>query len=121
MSRAEWGNWYYSTGNVDGMSFQSGSDRHIRQTFIDKGKLENKNDKKFRRIHDDWPCFGFAVDLGAVTNDMREILFTIGLAQDKAIQFLGKNGLVEVPSLWKSYWPKETDAVCFTPTHYFEH
>ena len=58
--------------------------------------------------------FGFAVDLGAVTREARETLFTIGLAQEKAIQFLGKDGLVDVPSLWKSYWPKETDAVRIT-------
>lgn len=98
------------------MSFQSGSDRRIRQTFMDKGKLENKKDTNFRRIHDDWPCFGFAIDLGSVTRDKKEILFTIGLAQEEAIQFLGKDGLVEVPSLWKSYWPNETDAVSFPLT-----
>jgi len=58
-----------------------------------------------------YPTFGFAVDLGSVSSTPVSTLFTIGLAQEQAVQFDGAQGNVNVPSLWTSYYPTELDAV----------
>lgn len=56
--------------------------------------------------------FAFSKDLGSVGGDSVSALFSIGLAQDNAISFSGKgDSMASVPSLWKSYFPKATDAV----------
>jgi len=110
--RAEWGNWYYST-DAGGLTHQSGSDRSVRGAFRDKGELGNSKDTNFRAISNDWPVFGFAVDLGSVGSSPASTLFTIGLAQEIAIQFLGANGLNNVPSLWTDYFDNELAALSF--------
>lgn len=109
--QAEWGDWYWSTKVVSGLSFQSGRDQSVRGVFSDTGALPNTKDTNYRAIRDQWPVFGFAVNLGLVAAEPVSTLFTLGLTQDLAIQFLGKDGLVPVPSLWKSYFEKDTDAV----------
>jgi len=108
--QAEWGNWYWATKNVAGLTHQSGPDRSVRDVFKDTGKLQNTKDTNYRPIRDNWPVFGFSVDLGSVTGPINT-LFSLGLAQELAIQFLGKDGLAPVPSLWKTYFSKDTDAV----------
>jgi hypothetical protein len=40
-------------------------------------------------------------------------LFSVGLCQDDAIQFLGAGGLRNVPSLWKSYFGDDLGALSF--------
>lgn len=68
-------------------------------------------DTNFRAINNKYPTFGFAVDLGSVSSTPISTLFTIGLAQEQAVQFDGAQGDVSVPSLWTSYYPTELDAV----------
>jgi hypothetical protein len=40
-------------------------------------------------------------------------LFSLGLCQDDAVQFLGADGLVTLPSLWKGYFADDIDALTF--------
>ncbi|KAJ2990661.1 hypothetical protein NUW58_g2838 [Xylaria curta] len=109
-----WGNFYWSTGNTNGLTFQSGADTDVRGTFKSKGVLPNTKDTNFRAINSNWPVFGFAKDLGSVSKNSVDTLFTIGLTQDNAIQLLGEgSGLTTYPSLWKSYFKSELAAVTF--------
>ncbi|KAF2646103.1 glutaminase GtaA [Massarina eburnea CBS 473.64] len=117
--RAEWGNIYYAT-DADGLTYQSGSDVDVRGAFTSNGKLTNTKDTNFRIIQDNWPVFGYAVDLGTVGSSVKETLFTIGLYQDQAIQFLGANGQTILPSLWASYFSDELAALSFFYQDYSE-
>lgn len=109
--QAEWGYYYWATKNEKGMTYQSGQDVVVRGQFINNGTLANTQDSNYRAINDDWPVFGFSFDLGSVGSRAANALFTIGLCQDQAIQFLGSNGIESVPSLWTSYFSHDTDAV----------
>ena len=111
--RAEWGNIYYATESKDQTSFQSGEDNLLRYTFARSGKLASSQDTNFRPIRSEWPVFGYAVDLGYVGRAPISTLFTVGLCQEKAVHFLGKEGLTVLPSLWKSYFENELDALSF--------
>lgn len=58
--------------------------------------------------------FGFAKDLGTVSGNAVNTLFTIGLTQDDAIKLLGEGtDLTTYPSLWKSYFDSDLAAVTF--------
>jgi hypothetical protein len=91
----------------------SGSDVDVRGAFNATGKLKNSKDIKFRAINDAWPVFGYAIDLGSVGSKATSNLFSIGLCQSDAIQFLGKDGLRNVPSLWKSEHNDDLAALSF--------
>lgn len=112
--RAEWGTWYWSTTVGKRMSYQSGADTTVRTQFINNGNLTNTKDTNFRAIDNNYPVFGFSHDLGDVTTATTTRLFTIGLYQEQAIQFLGLQRDVQiVPSLWTSYFTTATDAAIF--------
>jgi hypothetical protein len=108
---AEWGSVYWATDKNDGLTVQSGADYDVRSAFARDGKLGGSQDSNFRSINDNWPVFGFANDFGNVGSNAQNQLFTIGLLQQNAVQFLGSNGLVKLPSLWTSYFSNEVDAV----------
>ena len=97
------------------MTYQSGIDDDVRGAFSENGKLNNAKDPNFRAISDQWPVFGFSHDLGSV-QDTVSTLFTIGLAQEHAIQYNGasKDSHAQ-PSLWKSYFNTGADAVSIVP------
>lgn len=109
-NQADWGNWYWSTANVAGLTYQNGADVDVRGAFVTNGKLANSQDTNYRAIDQDWPVFGFASDLGSVTSAVRTV-YTLGLTQEEAIQFDGETGVVPLSSLWTSYFKSETDAV----------
>ena len=109
--QSEYGSWYWATDNVASLSHQSGSDIDVRGAFTSTGKLSNTEDTKFRPIQQSYPTFGFAVGLGAVTSTPISTLFTLGHAQEQAVQFNGAKGIVTLPTLWKRYYPTELDAV----------
>ncbi|RDW75997.1 glutaminase GtaA [Coleophoma crateriformis] len=120
--QADWGNWYWSTKNVAGMTYQSGSDATVREAFELNGKLANTQDTNFRAINNNWPVFGYAIDLGTIGKsasgigavDLVSTVFTLGLTQDMAAQFVGQSMTeVQVPSLWTSYFDTELAAVSF--------
>ena len=109
--QSEYGSWYWATDNVAGLSHQSGSDIEVRRAFTSTGKLSNTEDRKFRPIKQSYPTFGFAVGLGAVASNPVRTLFTLGHAQEQAVQFNGAKGIVTLPTLWKSYYSNELNAV----------
>jgi len=109
--QTDFGSWYWATDNVAKLTHQSGSDTEVRGAFTSKGALANTDDTNFRAINNRYPTFGFSVDLGSVSSTPVSTLFTIGLAQEQAVQFDGAKGIVSVPSLWTSYYPTELDAV----------
>ncbi|TAQ88111.1 hypothetical protein B7494_g3561 [Chlorociboria aeruginascens] len=108
--KADWGYWYWATDNAVNLTYQSGNAVALRSAFQTVGKLSDSSDTNYRPIGQDWPTFGFAVNIGTVQGDSVSTLFTIGLAQDDAVQFDGADGIVSVPSLWTSYFSKDTDA-----------
>lgn len=101
------------TENVVGLTYASGSDVDVRGAFTSSGVLNNTQDTNFRAIDDDYPVFGFAVDLGSVGSDSVESVFTINLAQSDAIQFNGANGVESLASYWTSSYPDYEDALAF--------
>lgn len=108
--QADWGNWYYVTDNVATLSHQSGADVDVRGHFINNGVLDDSADTNYRAINDRYPVFGFAKDLGNITSSV-DTLFALSLNQEIAVQFEGANGNASLPSLWKSYFSNDLDAV----------
>jgi hypothetical protein len=108
---AQWGNTWYGTLKAPGVTFQSGPDRECRDTFVKTGRLQDKQDGNFRRIDDNWPVFAFARDLGRVGPEAKSTVFSIGLAQNNAVQHLTKEGVVPLRSLWTQYFPSENAMV----------
>jgi hypothetical protein len=118
--QSEWGDWYWATEDANSVTYQSGQDTVVRGQFSSKGELTNAGDTKFRAISDSWPVFGFSSDLGSVGSSPVSTLFTLGLAQDEAIQYEGASPYAPVPSLWKSYFDTGLDAVSFFYNDYSE-
>lgn len=77
-------------------------------------------DLDFRPINAGWPVFGYALDMGSVGSNVKSQLFTIGLCQSDAIQFLGANGLTTLPSLWETYFEDDITALSFFYNDYEE-
>ncbi|KAK8210541.1 glutaminase GtaA [Phyllosticta capitalensis] len=111
--QAEWGNVYYATDSGDGVTYQIGQDTVVRGSFTSGGKLSNQVDDNYRVISNNWPVFGFAKNLGSVGTTPASTLFSVGLCQQEAIQFLGAQGTVSLPSLWTSYFPDDIAALDF--------
>jgi Domain of unknown function (DUF5127) len=110
---ANWGRIWYAAENVPGMTRQADSDQNCRQGFARSGRLNNNIDNQFRQVTDRWPVFAFSRDLFKVEQAPVRTLFSIGLAQTYAIQFLGNGGLHRKESLWKSYWGDDSGVVSF--------
>ncbi|CAK7565465.1 MAG: hypothetical protein SEPTF4163_003382 [Sporothrix epigloea] len=86
---ARWGDWYFGTTAGDGVTYRTGhSDTVTRERFIGSGRLDNMVKEKFGSIGDQWPVFAFSHDLGFVF-EKKNVLFTIGLAQQQVIKFQG--------------------------------
>ncbi|KAK4863905.1 hypothetical protein LT330_010386 [Penicillium expansum] len=111
--QGEWGNWYWATDDSKGMTHQSGGGNDVRGQFTTNGKLTNGGDTNFRAISSNWPVFGFSSDLGSVDSTPVSTLFSLGLTQDKAIQYEGASNYAPVPSLWLSYFDSELAALSF--------
>ncbi|KAI1081380.1 glutaminase A [Whalleya microplaca] len=107
-----WGNWFWSTKDVDNLSWQSGADSDVRGNFVSSGVLPNTKDTDFRAVNDNWPVFGLANNLGSVGAASVSTLYSIGITQDNAINLLGKeSNLTTYPSLWKSYFGSDVEAM----------
>lgn len=111
LDQTDYGYWYWATDNVANLTYESGADVDVRAAFTSNGVLADTNDTTYRAISDSCPTFAFAVDLGSVDATGVSTLFTLGLAQESAIQFDGASGNVSVPSLWTSYFSSDLDAV----------
>jgi hypothetical protein len=79
--------------------------------FLRSGHLSNTQDTNYRPIDDDFPVFGFAVDIGKVSTSSVSTLFQLSLHQENCVQFEGANGNQTAPCLWTSYFSDETSAV----------
>ncbi|KAJ5692337.1 hypothetical protein N7462_001760 [Penicillium macrosclerotiorum] len=111
--QAEWGYWYWATDAVDSMTYQSGQDTVVRGQFSSNGVLTNGADSDYRAISTSWPVFGFSSNLGTVNSSPVSTLFSLGLTQDEAVQYEGSSSYAPVPSLWKSYFDTELEALAF--------
>ncbi|KAK7754712.1 hypothetical protein SLS62_003270 [Diatrype stigma] len=119
--QANWGTWYWSTEDTDGLTWESGIDTSVRSSFINGGKLAKTKDLNFRSINQNWPVFAFAKDLGSVGSSTVSTVFSIGIAQENAVQLLGEgDGLTTYPSLWTSYFDTGLDAMTFFYKDYSE-
>ncbi|KZP32941.1 DUF1793-domain-containing protein [Athelia psychrophila] len=103
--QTQYGTTYYSTSSSNGTTYQTGQDQVVRAQFISNGTLGNTLDTNFRAINDDWPVFGFAKDLGNVTDATDAAVFSIGLVRDPAIQYIIADGVIQDRSLcfWSAY------------------
>ncbi|KAI1443276.1 glutaminase A [Annulohypoxylon stygium] len=116
-----WGTWFWSTKDVEGLTWQSGEDTVVRGAFIDNGVLPNTKDSNYRAVTDNWPVFGFANDLGSVGTDAVSTLYSIGMTQDGAINLLGEgSNLTTYPALWNSYFSSDVDAMTWFYNDYEE-
>ncbi|KAH8690740.1 glutaminase GtaA [Talaromyces proteolyticus] len=116
--QADWGDWYWSALSGNGLTYQSGQDIVVRGQFQNNGVLLNSSDTNYRAINDDWPVFGFAYKYSSLGSKPKKALFSIGLAQEYAIQFDGASGNVSVPSLWTSYFQDAPAATKFFMNDY---
>ncbi|KAE9976474.1 hypothetical protein BLS_002068 [Venturia inaequalis] len=110
---ANWGTVYYATDKTSSLTVASGKDNAVRGSFVKTGKLDGSKDTNFRAVNKDYPVFAYAVELGRVTDQPKSTLFTIGLLQQQAVQFLGADGLQALPALWTSYFSSEESALLF--------
>jgi hypothetical protein len=108
---ANWGAVWYATDVAVGLTRKTGPDTESRGQFATWGALDNILEKKFRAVNDRWPVFAFARNLGNVTSESQSVKFTIGMTLPNAVQFLGANGVVKLPSLWSSYFGNDSSAV----------
>ncbi|KAK4164467.1 hypothetical protein QBC43DRAFT_352959 [Cladorrhinum sp. PSN259] len=110
---AAWGQWYLATRTTEGLSYQIGSDTTVRKNFENNQRLDNTVETNYRPVNDNWPVFAFAHDLGDVSGSNEvERLFTLGITQDRVINFAGASGKMEgLPGLWTSYYANDTEAV----------
>lgn len=116
--QAAWGSWYYATEQQEGLSYQSGADADVRRHFIDNGRLNNTEDRNFRPINQDFPVFGFALDMGTIAQESRSALFTVNLLQDNAVQFTTNEGTQKIRSFWRNAFQDELSAIT---TFYFDY
>lgn len=113
--QGEWGDWFYATRNVTGLTFSNGAaDTTARGAFIANGTLNNALNTNYRAINSAYPVFAFSIDYGSIGSVPHESTFTLLHAQELAIQFeSGTNMSTQVPSLWTSYFSNELDLVSF--------
>ena len=98
---------------MEGLTYQSGADTDVRGAFMSNGKLADTQDSNYRAIDDDYPVFGYALDLGSVGSTSIDSLFTINLAQESAILFNSGSGDTPVASYWTSQYNDDLSAVSF--------
>lgn len=52
--QASWGNWYWTTKEQSGVSYQIGQDTVVRSQFVNNGSLDCTVDSQFRAVSDRW-------------------------------------------------------------------
>jgi hypothetical protein len=99
-------------------TYQTGADVTVRAQFINNGKLANTLDTNFRAISDNWPVFGLAHDLGAVTAASAPVVFSVGHIRDPAIEYIIAGGATQSRSLYfLSKFPTSAAVVSFARFH----
>src|SRR5512142_2195334 len=58
------------------------------------------------------PVFAFAQDLGTVSGEAKNVLFTLGLAQDQVVKYLGADpSPIALEGHWKSAYQSPVDSL----------
>jgi hypothetical protein len=107
--QAAWGTTVWSTPAISGLSYQSGQDIVVRAQFVNNGVLTNANDTNYRAIQDNWPVFGFCVDLGQIGGTARSVPLSIGLIRTPAVRYQGQN----LQPLWTASFSSWQDMLGF--------
>jgi hypothetical protein len=71
--------------------------------------LDNTNDPLFRCASCDWPTFGFAQNLGAVSQIPQSVRYVVGNVREENVNWLGTSQ----KALWLEYWPTLGELVDF--------
>lgn len=99
---------------MQGLTYQSGADVDVRGQFVNNGSLADTEDTDYRAINDDYPVFGFALDLGSVGSSSVESVFSINLAQGAAaIIYDSAAGNQTITSLWTATYSDDLSALDF--------
>ncbi|KAJ7154108.1 DUF1793-domain-containing protein [Mycena filopes] len=96
----QYGSAFYSTSNTVGATYQTGGDAAVRAQFINNGKLANTLDTGFRAINNNWPVFGLAHDLGAITTLTTPVVFSVGHIRDPALEYIVAGGETQSRNLY---------------------
>lgn len=116
--QAEWGQLHFTA--PDDVRHDSGYSEELRQRFARTGTLQNENDEKFRKIHEDEPVFAFSKSFELAKSDgpgSDSVIFTISHVQDPVTHFASEVGLTKMRPLWKHWLQTEEDLIKF---HYFD-
>jgi hypothetical protein len=106
---AAWGSIVWATPGSARLSYQSGQDILVRAQFVSNGHLTNGNDTNYRAINDNWPVFGFCVDLGSVTGSAVTTQASIGHVRTPAVSYLGQ----PLQPLWTADFSAWQDMLAF--------
>jgi Glutaminase A six helical-hairpin domain/Domain of unknown function (DUF5127)/Domain of unknown function (DUF4964) len=106
---AAWGSVVWATPSSAALTYQSGQDIVVRAQFVNDGKLTNANDTNYRAISNNWPVFGFCVDLGRVAKSAVTTEVSIGQVRTPAVSYLGQ----ALQPLWTSSFASWQDMLAF--------
>ncbi|KZS93132.1 DUF1793-domain-containing protein [Sistotremastrum niveocremeum HHB9708] len=110
---------FYATSNGDGVTYQTGSNHIVRQTFIQNGTLQNSQDNDFRGIYQDNPVFGLSVDLASIMEPTSPVVFALGLSRDPAVQYAAGPETLQTRSLfYLSQFSNATTAIQYFLSDY---
>jgi Domain of unknown function (DUF5127)/Domain of unknown function (DUF4965)/Domain of unknown function (DUF1793)/Domain of unknown function (DUF4964) len=107
--QAAWGNVVWAAPSAGQFSYQSGQDVVVRGQFVGNGKLADTNDTNYRAINDNWPVFGFCLDVGRVSGQPVSLPLAIGQVRTPAVSYLGQ----DLQPLWTSYFASWQDMLGF--------
>ncbi|KAG9223493.1 hypothetical protein CCMSSC00406_0006985 [Pleurotus cornucopiae] len=77
---------YLGMASRSGLTWQTGTDNTLRDSFASTGKLADTQDPTFRAINGrDWPVFAISADLGTITSTSSPVVWCIGLVRDPSV------------------------------------
>ncbi|KAL4261602.1 Glutaminase GtaA [Pleurotus pulmonarius] len=77
---------YLGMSSRSGLTWQTGTDTALRDSFSSTGQLANAQDPTFRAINGrDWPVFAISANLGTITSTSSPVVWCIGLVRDPSI------------------------------------
>jgi hypothetical protein len=107
--QAAWGTTVWSASATSGLTYQSGQDILVRTQFVNNGRLTNTSDPNYRPIQNDWPVFGFCVDLGELGGTAKSVPLSVGLVRTPAVSYLGQ----DLQPLWTAKFSSWQDMLGF--------
>ncbi|KZV85916.1 putative glutaminase A [Exidia glandulosa HHB12029] len=112
------GTVFFSILKRDNLTYRIGPSGDLRDEFVSRGTLTPLLETGPRAIKDRWPTFAFAVDLGSVgAQGLAEpVVFGIGHARDKLVQFNTKGQIQERVPYFMTRYTSLRDAMEFFMT-----